>query len=80
MIDEDKIPEAPAGVDHRALWYEIGKSNAKLDLLVEALPDLEKRMTSLEHSRVQVYTAAGLVTAAAGAIAAYGKKFMEFIA
>lgn len=80
MIDETKIPEAPEGVDHRSLWYEIGKSNAKLDLLVDALPDLDKRMRSLEHSRVQVYTAAGIFTAGVSAIVAYGKKLLEFVA
>jgi hypothetical protein len=78
-IDETKIPAPPPNVGHADLWYEVGKTNAKMDMILDQMPTLDKRMRSLERSRTQVYTAASIFTAGAGAIAAYGRKLLEFI-
>jgi hypothetical protein len=78
-LDEMQIPAPPPDVGPSELWYEVGKTNAKMDILLDQLPTLDRRMRSLERSRTQVYTAASIFTAGAGALAAYGRKLMEFI-
>jgi hypothetical protein len=73
------VPAPPPDVNHVDLWYKVGEVNAKLDSLIEAMPKAEERLRSLERSRTQVYTAASIVTAAAGTLAAYGKKIVELV-
>lgn len=83
MSDEkyqEKIPAPPHNVDHRDLWYEVGTVNAKMDVLLEQMPDLHKRVRSLEKTRTQAATIAGLfTTGVVGTVAAYSKKLLETI-
>ena len=76
---DQEVPEPPPGVNHVDLWYEVGRNSVKLDTILAAIEPMEKRVSSLEKTRTQVYTVGALLSAGVASAIAFAQTIMEYM-
>lgn len=73
MIDDHQCPDPVTSQD---LWMKIGENSAKLDVLLDQVPSLHKRVRSLERSRTQIFTGLVIIGAAISGAVTYSKTII----
>ena len=77
--EETEIPAPPPNVSHVDLWYEVGRNSVKLDHILATLEPIEKRVSSLEKTRTQVYAVGAVLSAGIASAVAFAQTLMDYM-